>query len=154
MTRGVEHGDLEAYSFLYVRADMQFINTNLRNSIQVKDFDFYIKALTRVRRDDNIMFCYFDDGCNQNLMGIIRRFFSHRGGDRSGMPGRQKRQRDQLFDEERKKGMERGIRDSKAYSKESDSAEDHADMAGGIVKDVGLFHEDDFFVRLVSLLRS
>jgi nanoRNase/pAp phosphatase (c-di-AMP/oligoRNAs hydrolase) len=153
MTRGVEHGDLEAYSFLYVRADMQFINTNLRNSIQVKDFDFYIKALTRVRRDDNIMFCYFDDGCNQNLMGIIGDFFltaveidlvclAARNGNVINFSMRsEKKEWNAAFVIQR---LLEGI----------GFGGGHADMAGGIIKDVELFYEDDFFIKLISLLRS
>ena len=43
MSRGVCQADLIAYSNLYTRADIHFVNSNLRNYIQKKDLNFYKK---------------------------------------------------------------------------------------------------------------
>jgi len=75
MIRGVCEADLEAYSQLYHIADNLFVNKNLRNSIQVKDLNFYKSAIEKVIIQNRIAFCYFEEGCNQNLLGIIGDFF-------------------------------------------------------------------------------
>ncbi len=75
MTRGVDIKDLEAYSTLYKLSDIPFVNNILRNKLQVKDLDFYKTALNRVKISRGVAFCYFDEGCNQNLLGIIGDFF-------------------------------------------------------------------------------
>ncbi len=75
LTRGVSEADVGAYAALYRLADIPFVNTLLRNSIQRKDLAFYRHALDRVRIQDRFAFCYFPEGCNQNLLGIIGDFF-------------------------------------------------------------------------------
>ncbi len=153
MTRGVELQDLEAYSYLYVRADTQYISSHLRNSIQVKDFDFYRKALDRVRIDGSVLFCYFDDGCNQNLMGVLGDFFltaseidmvclcaKNSGVINFSMRSEKKEWNAAAIMQRLLSGIGFGG--------------GHADMAGGIIKDASLFDEDGFFARLVSLLGS
>jgi nanoRNase/pAp phosphatase (c-di-AMP/oligoRNAs hydrolase) len=74
MTRGVCQADLEAYSALYVRADVQLVNALLRNKIQQKELDFYKHVIENVRVQKRFAFCFFHEGCNQNLLGIIGDF--------------------------------------------------------------------------------
>jgi nanoRNase/pAp phosphatase (c-di-AMP/oligoRNAs hydrolase) len=75
MTRGVCDADVEAYPQLYRAGDTSFVNALLRNTIQQKDLGFYREALNRVRIEEGIAYCYFPEGCKQNLLGIIGDFF-------------------------------------------------------------------------------
>ncbi len=75
LTRQVSHGDIEAYADLYLRADIRLENSILRNSIQTKDLAFYRHALENVEIADRVAFCWFPAGCNQNLLGILGDFF-------------------------------------------------------------------------------
>jgi nanoRNase/pAp phosphatase (c-di-AMP/oligoRNAs hydrolase) len=75
LTRQVSREDIQAYADLYTRADIRLENSILRNSIQTKDLDFYRHALENVQIEDNVAFCWFPAGCNQNLLGILGDFF-------------------------------------------------------------------------------
>lgn len=75
MTRGVSPADVDAYAHLYTCADVPMHNSILRNFVQLKDLDFYRYALERTRIDEPLAFCYFAEGCDQNMLGILADFF-------------------------------------------------------------------------------
>ncbi|MBL8019605.1 MAG: DHH family phosphoesterase [Leptospirales bacterium] len=75
LTRNVSRADLLAYTDLYGRADVALVNSILINYIQTKDLGFFKTALDRVRIKETLAFCFFPEGCNQNLMGILGDFF-------------------------------------------------------------------------------
>jgi len=75
LTRGVGEADVQAYADLYPLADIRLQNSLLRNYIQTKDLEFYRYAINNVKIDRGVSFCYFPDGCNQNLLGILGDFF-------------------------------------------------------------------------------
>jgi nanoRNase/pAp phosphatase (c-di-AMP/oligoRNAs hydrolase) len=75
LTRGVSRFDIEAYAEMYDLSDIRLQNSILRNYIQTKDLHFYRHAIDNVRIADEIAFCYFPEGCNQNLLGILGDFF-------------------------------------------------------------------------------
>lgn len=75
LTRGVSGNDIEAYADLYTRSDIRLQNSILRNYIQSKDLSFYRYAIDNITITDGIAFCYFPEGCNQNLLGILGDFF-------------------------------------------------------------------------------
>ncbi len=75
LTRQVSRWDIQAYADLYVRADLRLENSILRNTIQTKDLAFYRQALKNVEIRDRMAFCWFPEGCNQNLLGILGDFF-------------------------------------------------------------------------------
>jgi nanoRNase/pAp phosphatase (c-di-AMP/oligoRNAs hydrolase) len=75
LTRGVSQSDISAYSKLYSLANVPLVNSILRNFIQQKDLDFYRRAIQGVRISDSLAFCYFPEGCNQNMLGILGDFF-------------------------------------------------------------------------------
>lgn len=74
MTRGVSLRDLELYTTCYSLADIRLVNQLLRNYIQQEDLKFYKRAIEHLWIKDGFAFCYFDEGCNQNLLGIIGDF--------------------------------------------------------------------------------
>ncbi len=75
LTRGAVSHDVIAYFRLMKNADNEFVNYTLRNNIQRKDLDFFKYGIEKVKIDGELAFCYFPEGCNQNLMGIIANFF-------------------------------------------------------------------------------
>jgi nanoRNase/pAp phosphatase (c-di-AMP/oligoRNAs hydrolase) len=75
LTRQVGANDIQAYADLYAHADIGLENSILRNSIQTKDLSFYLHALRNVEILDRVAFCWFPEGCNQNLLGILGDFF-------------------------------------------------------------------------------
>ena len=75
LTRQVSKEDIQAYAGLYGQADVRLENSILRNSIQTRDLEFYRHALANVQVQDGVAFCWFPEGCNQNLLGILGDFF-------------------------------------------------------------------------------
>ena len=75
MTRSVSPADLEMYTSLYERVDNEAVNALLRNKIQVGDLPLFRQAIDSVRIDDGFAFCYFAEGCPENLLGILGDFF-------------------------------------------------------------------------------
>lgn len=74
LSRGVSEEDVNAFPALYVDANMTLVNSLLRNYIQTKDLDFYKYLLNEIIIENGIAFCYFNQGCNQNLLGILGDF--------------------------------------------------------------------------------
>ncbi len=77
LTRKVHEADIRAYVELFPHADVPLQNRILRNYIQTQDLDFFRHALEHVVIDteERMAFCYFPDGCNQNLLGVLGDFF-------------------------------------------------------------------------------
>jgi nanoRNase/pAp phosphatase (c-di-AMP/oligoRNAs hydrolase) len=75
LTRHVSREDIHAYADLHARADVRLENSILRNSIQTRDLEFYRHALANLQVRDRVAFCWFPEGCNQNLLGILGDFF-------------------------------------------------------------------------------
>ena len=152
MTRGVNKSDVVAYSGLYVLSNMKFVNSLLRNFIQVKDLQFYKMAIEKVRIIDKYAFCYFHKGCNQNLLGIIGDFFLSINevdfvflcADNNSVINFSLRSEMHSWNaaiiiQEVLKGIGFGG--------------GHSDMAGGIIKDKHLFKEDEILVKLSNILK-
>lgn len=74
LTRGVSQADIDAYPDLHKNADIGLVNTILRNYIQTKDLNFYKLLLNNISIKDKYAFCFFEEGCNQNLLGILGDF--------------------------------------------------------------------------------
>ncbi|PKL40902.1 MAG: recombinase RecJ [Spirochaetae bacterium HGW-Spirochaetae-1] len=74
LTRGVSEDDIDAYANLYSAANVSQVNSLLRNYIQTKDLNFYRYAIDNLKIEQSVAFCYFPQGCNQNLLGILGDF--------------------------------------------------------------------------------
>jgi nanoRNase/pAp phosphatase (c-di-AMP/oligoRNAs hydrolase) len=153
MTRGVSEYDVVAYSGLYVLSDMKFVNSLLRNYIQVKDLEFYKMALDKVKIKDKYAFCYFPSGCNQNLLGIIGDFFlsinevdfvflcaNNNSVINFSLRSEMHDWNAAIIVQEILKGIGFGG--------------GHRDMAGGIIKDKHLFIEDQILEKLSNILKK
>ncbi len=153
MTRGVSEYDVVAYSGLYVLSNMKFVNSLLRNYIQVKDLEFYKMALDKVKIKDKYAFCYFPSGCNQNLLGIIGDFFlsinevdfvflcaNNNSVINFSLRSEMHDWNAAIIVQEILKGIGFGG--------------GHSDMAGGIIKDKHLFIEDQILEKLSNILKK
>ncbi|MDH4122283.1 MAG: DHHA1 domain-containing protein [Deltaproteobacteria bacterium] len=153
LTRGVTQEDLNAFLYLYTRADMTMVNNILRNQIQTKDLLFYQHALTQVRVADRVAFCYFAEGCNQNLLGILGDFFlaleevdfvalCARNGNVVNFSLRSE------IDEWNASTIIQQVLEGKGFGG------GHADMAGGIIKDMSKFNEHEIYHHFMELLEQ
>ena len=144
LTRSVSLNDIEVYSELYRTSNISLQNAILRNYIQTKDLQFYRHAIEAVKIRNNIAFCYFPDGCSQNLLGILGDFLlaleevdfvilcANNGGKINVS----------LRSENEKWNAARIIQDSLSGFGFGGG---HADMAGGIIKNAADFNEKKLF---------
>ena len=74
LTRGVSEPDLEAYFRCYGSADVVYVNSILRNNIEIDDLSNYRYLLNHLEYQGRVGFCFFENGCSQNLLGILSDF--------------------------------------------------------------------------------
>jgi nanoRNase/pAp phosphatase (c-di-AMP/oligoRNAs hydrolase) len=152
LTRGVSKNDIFAYSALYTLSDVRLVNSILRNYIQQKDLEFYREAIDKVKIKDGIAFCYFQEGCNQNMLGILGDFFlalkeidfvilAARNNDKINFSLRNENEdcNCSLIIQEVLNGIGFGG--------------GHSDMAGGIINDVALFDETVIYNKFMEILK-
>jgi len=151
LTRGVSEHDIFAYSSLYTRSDVRLVNSILRNFIQQKDLMFYKEAIDKVTIRNSVAYCYFPDGCNQNMLGILGDFFLAlsevdfvillaRNKDRINFSLRNESSswNCSLIIQQALEGIGFGG--------------GHSDMAGGIINDISLFDEKKIYDNFMKLL--
>ncbi len=142
---------MDAHSWLYRICDTAFVNALLRNNIQQKDLAFYRQALERVEIESSIAYCWFPEGCKQNLMGIIGDFFlslkevdfvclAAKNGNRVNFS---------LRSEDRKWNAAAVIQE---LLQGIGFGGGHSDMAGGIVHDPSQFKPNSVLPFLLDLL--
>jgi len=75
LTRKTSPEDIQAYAELFSLADLPKVNSIIRNNTQRSDLAFYRLALENFTIIDRFGFCFFPNGCDQNLLGILGDFF-------------------------------------------------------------------------------
>lgn len=152
LTRGVSENDIYAYSALYTISDVRLVNSILRNYIQQKDLLFYKYAIDSVLITDSVAYCYFPEGCNQNMLGILGDFFLAlsevdfvillaKNSDKINFSLRNERAEwnCSMIIQQALDGIGFGG--------------GHSDMAGGIINDISLFDEKKIYDRFMTLLK-
>ena len=74
LTRGVSTHDLNAFFNCYGLSDIGYVNTIIRNYTRVSDLRYYRFLINNLSLEGPMAFCYFDEGCSQNLLGILADF--------------------------------------------------------------------------------
>ncbi len=74
LTRGVHMKDLEVYFECYGIADISYVNSVLRNYIRIPDLQYFKYCIDHIDYYDRAAVCYFENGCGQNLLGVISDF--------------------------------------------------------------------------------
>ncbi|HNY10080.1 MAG TPA: DHHA1 domain-containing protein, partial [Candidatus Wallbacteria bacterium] len=153
LTRGASPNDAKAYFKLMENADNEFVNYTLRNNIQKKDLEFFKHGIDAIKIEDEFAFCYFPEGCNQNLMGIIANFFLSlneirfvvlcaKNGSKISFSVRS---------EKRKWNAAEIIRETLDGIGFGGG---HRDMAGGVIQDASLFDENRIIKKFVDILNA
>lgn len=152
LTRGVSADDIHAYSSLYTLSDVRLVNSILRNYIQQKDLEFYKKAIDEVVIKNKVAYCYFPDGCNQNMLGILGDFFlALKEVDFVILAARNDGKINfSLRNENNKWNSSLIIQDA---LKDIGFGGGHSDMAGGIINDMHNFNEEVIYGRFMELLQ-
>ncbi|MGA1868847.1 MAG: DHH family phosphoesterase [bacterium] len=75
MLRGVRKPDLNAFSYLYSRADINFINHVLINNLELKDIEFVKRGISNLFTKGGFGFTYVGPHASSSLLGIISDFF-------------------------------------------------------------------------------
>lgn len=71
LTRGVHPRDLEAFYYCFNNANISFVNYMMRNYLKLNDIKYYKYLIDNMDIIHNIAWCYFPNGCKQNLLGIL-----------------------------------------------------------------------------------
>ncbi len=74
LTRKVTANDIDAYHYLHPFADIIMVNSFLRNNIQLSDFEYFSRSIKNLNVFNALGWCYFEEGCETNLMGILGDF--------------------------------------------------------------------------------
>ncbi len=75
LTRGVNYHDVIAYSDLWHNADMEYVNSIMRNDIEMSDLEYFSLGINKMKTFRNFGFIFFEQGCQQNLLGVLGDFF-------------------------------------------------------------------------------
>ncbi len=151
-TRGVTENDLNVYIHCFLSADVEYVNSVIRNNICANDLTYYRRLLDNLERSGRIAYCYFPDGCGQNLLGILADFvlslieiefvmLCALNGDVVNFSIRSENETWDAGDVMR------------AFLKERGFGGGHAEMAGGVIYDASLFHEADAFETVNQILQ-
>ncbi|HOJ63673.1 MAG TPA: DHHA1 domain-containing protein [Spirochaetota bacterium] len=153
LTRGVSEEDIGAYSYLYSLSNYRLVNSILRNYIQQKDLQFYKEAIENIKIENELAFCYFPEGCNQNLLGILGDFFLAL-----------KEVDFVVLCAKNENNINFSIRSENEKLNASQIIQivlngigfggGHSDMAGGIIKEAKLFDEDKIFKKFLETVNK
>jgi nanoRNase/pAp phosphatase (c-di-AMP/oligoRNAs hydrolase) len=151
LTRGVSEKDIFAYSSLYTLSDVRLVNSILRNFIQHKDLEFYREAIDKVRIKDGVAFCYFQKGCNQNMLGILGDFFlALKEVDFVVLAAKNNNRINfSLRNENSNWNCNKIIQEVLSGIGFGGG---HSDMAGGIINDIAMFNEEKIYNKFLCLL--
>lgn len=151
LTRKVSHADFVAFSELFKLADIEYVNFLLRNNIELADLEFFRHTLRSVHIQKFLAFCYFPEGCSQNLLGILGDFLLSLGEVNFVFlcARNQDRINFSLRNEIPQKSASRTIQ---AVLEGIGTGGGHADMAGGMMMDLSKFNKEEILGRLTTLL--
>jgi len=150
LTRNVSEFDMSAYFHCYRIADIPYVNSVLRNYIRLNDLEYYQYLIHHYKIHDRILFCYFPQGCNQNLLGILSDFaLALEEIDLVVLCANDQKIHFSLRSEDLEWDVSMLIRhllDGVGFGG------GHADMAGGVIPDPHSFDPDKMFQKTIQLL--
>jgi len=150
LTRNVSEFDIRAYLHCYRIANVSYVNNVIRNYIRLDDLVYYQYLISHKQIHDRILFCYFPQGCNQNLLGILSDFaLALDEIDLVVLCAKDQKIHFSLRSEVLEWDVSVLIRH---LLKDIGFGGGHADMAGGIIADVNQFDPDNIFKKTIQLL--
>lgn len=153
LTRGVSEIDIQSYPHLYLNANVSIVNSILRNYIQTKDLKFYKYLLDNIIINNGFAFCYFSEGCNQNLLGILGDFLlSLEEIEFSVLCARNM---DVInFSVRNENDRLNASTVIQAALKGMGFGGGHTDMAGGVIKDISKFDKDRIYDNFFNIYKK
>jgi len=150
LTRNVSEFDIRAYLHCYRIANVSYVNSVIRNYIRLDDLIYYQHLITHKQIYDRILFCYFPQGCNQNLLGILSDFaLALDEIDLVVLCAKEEKIHFSLRSEVLEWDVSALIQH---MLKDIGFGGGHADMAGGIIPDINQFNPDSMFQKIIKLL--
>jgi len=150
LTRNVSEFDIRAYLHCYRIADVPYVNSVIRNYIRLDDLNYYQYLITHNKIHDRVLFCYFPQGCNQNLLGILSDFaLALEEIDLVVLCANDEKIHFSLRSEALEWDVSVLIRHLLSGIGFGGG---HADMAGGIISDTNQFDPDQIFNKTIQLL--
>jgi nanoRNase/pAp phosphatase (c-di-AMP/oligoRNAs hydrolase) len=153
LSRGVSEEDVNAFNCLYMKADIKLVNSILRNYIRIEDLNFYKFLISNIQFNSTIAFCYFDKGCDQNLLGILGDFALSL-----------QEVNFVILCAKNNEVINFSIRSEKSELNAAIIIQDvlngigfgggHADMAGGLIKDISKFNEEKIYGLFVDKINK
>lgn len=153
LTRRVSEADLNAFYYLYKKANIPLVNSILRNYIKIKDLNSYKFMLNNIKIASSVAFCYFEEGCDQNLLGILGDFvLSLEEIDFV------------ILCAKNNEVINFSIRNEKSELSAANIIKDalkgigygggHADMAGGVIKDIEKFDKEKIYNLFINKIKA
>ncbi len=153
LTHGVSHKDLEAYSQCFEAADTDYVGSILRNNVEISDLSAYQYLLNKLDCQGNRGFCHFEEGCSQNLLGILANFvlslnnidfvvLCATNGDRVIFS-----LRSEIAELDAAEAVQWILRDIGFGG-------GHAEMAGGVIPDAKTFNKSTILARMDEFLKG
>lgn len=151
LTRGVSEDDIIAFYTLYLKADITLVSSVLRNCIKIQELNFYKFLFDKIKIKSEIAFCYFENGCNQNLLGILGDFllsleevnFVILCAKNNGVVN---------FSIRSEKSELNAANIIKKSLSGIGFGGGHSDMAGGVIKDISKFDEEKIYTIFMETL--
>jgi len=150
LTRNVSESDIRAYLHCYRIANVSYVNNVIRNYIRLDDLKYYQYLISHKKIHDRILFCYFPQGCSQNLLGILSDFaLALDEIDLVVLCAKGQNIHFSLRSEVLEWDVSALIRH---LLEGIGFGGGHADMSGGIISDVNQFDPDDMFKKTIKIL--
>ncbi|MBU4334717.1 MAG: DHH family phosphoesterase [Candidatus Omnitrophica bacterium] len=149
--RRFNHKDLEMYSFLHEKIDNDLLGSILLNNISQKELIVYEKALKEIKIDKKFAFYHYPEECSQNLLGILANFFlSIKEVEFVALVAHSD---NKIIFSIRSENLEwNAAHIIKRVLKDVGSGGGHRDMAGGAIRNIPLFKEEEIFQRFKDQL--
>ncbi len=153
LTRGLNIKDLGAYYDCFEKADVEYVNYLARNYISINDIQYYKELIEKIKFHENIAFVYFEDGCPQNMLGILSDFVlsfeeidfvilcaKNEGRVNFSIRNQIKKWNASIFIQELLKGIGFGG--------------GHYEMAGGVINNIEKFSEKEILEKSIEILNN
>lgn len=128
---------------------MEQVNLILRNYIKTADLNYYMILLQQLKIKSSIAFCYFENGCNQNLLGILGDFILSLEEINFVILCAKNGQVVNFSIRNEKKGLNAALIIQDVL-KGIGFGGGHIDMAGGIINDITKFNKDEIFRLFIN----
>ncbi len=151
LTRSVTEKDMIAYSTLFNYADMEMVNSIIRNGMVLEDLPFFKYLLDNFKIEESILFCYMKNGCGPNLLGMLADFAL--GLDETDFVILCARHDNTIiFSIRSENPLWNAAETIEKVLEGTGSGGGHTELAGGYIPNAGNFDPEEIFIKIKELL--